>query len=57
MQQVRRISKFLRGLADDEERQGDLDAAEMLLHLSHQVRDVADNAEERGRVPVIVLAC
>jgi hypothetical protein len=45
--QLRRIEVLLRSLAGDEERRDDMDAAEMLLYLSHHVRDAADSAEEQ----------
>ena len=45
--QLRRIGHLLRTLAKDEDVHGDLDAAELLLYLSHQVHDVADVAEDQ----------
>ena len=56
IEQLRRVGQLLRSLANAEEVHGDLDGAEMLLHLSHHVHDVADTAEEqrepRAAVPV-----
>ena len=47
--QLRRIGQLLRNLANQEEADGDLDAAETLLYLSHHVHDVADVAEDLQR--------
>jgi hypothetical protein len=45
--QLRRIGQLLRTLANQEDADGDLDSAEMLLYLSHHVHDVADVAEDQ----------
>ena len=45
--QLRRVGALLRTLANEEDAAGDLDAAEMLLYLSHHVHDVADVAEDQ----------
>lgn len=45
--QLRRIGQMLRTLANQEDTDGDLDSAEMLLYLSHHVHDVADVAEDQ----------
>lgn len=44
--QLRRIGRLLRTLARQEDADGDLDAAELLLDLSHHVHDVADIEED-----------
>lgn len=44
--QLRRIGQLLRTLATQEDADGDLDAAELLLGLSHHVHDVVDIEEE-----------
>ena len=45
--QLRRIGLLLRTLANQEEADGDLDAAEMLIYLAHHIHDVADVAEDQ----------
>jgi hypothetical protein len=45
--QLRRIGQLLRTLAKQEDADGDLDLAELLLHLSHQAHDVAIVAEDQ----------